>query len=71
MVSTGGDLEEVIFGENGVVDGRAGPLPRILVDCSSIGVEESQAIRARVKELGSRLLAAPVSGRTVRSTATV
>jgi 3-hydroxyisobutyrate dehydrogenase len=62
MVSTGGDLDQVIFGENGVVNGRAGPLPRIVVDCSSIGVEESEEIRARVKKLGSELLAAPVSG---------
>ncbi|HEX9905540.1 MAG TPA: NAD(P)-dependent oxidoreductase [Propylenella sp.] len=62
MVSTGADLESVIFGENGVVNGRAGPLPRILVDCSSIGVDESEAIRGRLKALGTELLSSPVSG---------
>jgi 3-hydroxyisobutyrate dehydrogenase len=62
MVSTGPDLEEILFGDSGVVDGRAGPLPRIVVDCSSIGVEESQAIRSRIEALGSDYLSAPVSG---------
>jgi 3-hydroxyisobutyrate dehydrogenase len=62
MVSTGADLEEVIFGEGGVVNGRTGPLPRILVDCSSIGVDESGALRARLTALGSEFLSAPVSG---------
>jgi 3-hydroxyisobutyrate dehydrogenase len=62
MVSAGPDLEQVIFGDGGVVDGRKGPLPRIIVDCSSIGVEESQAIRVRIEALGSDFLSAPVSG---------
>ena len=62
MVSTGGDLEHVLFGEDSVINGRAGPLPRILVDCSSIGVDTSEAIRARVNVLGADFLAAPVSG---------
>ena len=47
MVSTGKDLEEVCFGENGVASRRQGSVPKILVDCSSISVEESAAIRAR------------------------
>lgn len=62
MVSTGSDLKEIIFGETGIVDGRSGPAPRILVDCSSIGVEDSQSIRGRIQELGSEFLSAPVSG---------
>jgi 3-hydroxyisobutyrate dehydrogenase len=62
MVSTGADLEQVLFGEDSVINGRAGPLPRILVDCSSIGVNTSEAIRARVNALGADFLAAPVSG---------
>ena len=52
MVSTGADLEEVIFGAEGVIDGRAGPLPRIVVDCSSIGVEIVGGIRARITTWG-------------------
>jgi 3-hydroxyisobutyrate dehydrogenase len=62
MVSTGADLHEVLFGANGVVNGRTGPLPRIIVDCSSIAVDESKAIRERIAGAGGRFLAAPVSG---------
>ena len=60
MVSTGGDLDHVCFGPAGVTSG--GKAPAILVDCSSIGVEESQALGNRLAEFGTRLLAAPVSG---------
>lgn len=62
MVSTAPDLEDVIFGKDGVLDGKAGPTPRIFVDCSSIGGEESATIRARLKGRGAEFLAAPVSG---------
>ena len=37
MVSTGQDLEQVCFGEKGVI--RENQSPRILVDCSSIGAD--------------------------------
>src|SRR5262249_13442320 len=60
IVSTGKDLEDVYFGSNGVAAG--GTLPKILVDCSTIAVEESAAIRERLKSLGSDFVAAPVSG---------
>jgi 3-hydroxyisobutyrate dehydrogenase len=62
MVSTGKDLEQVCFGPNGLLAGGSGARPKILVDCSSIDVEESQAIRTRVKQLGCEFLSAPVSG---------
>jgi 3-hydroxyisobutyrate dehydrogenase len=62
MVSTGSDLESVIFGEEGVVNGHRGPLPRIVVDCSSIDVDESADLRSRIKTLGSEFLSSPVSG---------
>src|SRR6266480_639822 len=62
IVSTGKDLEEVYFGKHGVVHGRNGKLPAVFVDCSTIALEESAAIRARLKELGSDFLACPVSG---------
>ena len=60
IVSTGKDLEEVYFGPNGV--GIANKVPPIFVDCSTIAVEESAAIRARLDKLGSAFVAAPVSG---------
>ena len=62
IVSTGKDLEEVLFGANGVVTGRNGKLPSIVVDCSTIGVEESAAIRRRLNEHGVAFVCAPVSG---------
>jgi len=62
MVSTGKDLEQVYFGEHGVVTAASGPRPKILVDCSSIGVEQSEAIRARLKKLGCEFISSPVSG---------
>jgi 3-hydroxyisobutyrate dehydrogenase len=61
MVSTGNDLEQIYFGPNGLVAGD-GPRPKILVDCSSIGVDESEAIAARLKEIGCAFVRAPVSG---------
>jgi 3-hydroxyisobutyrate dehydrogenase len=62
IVSTGKDLEEVLFGANGVATGRGGKLPPIVVDCSTIGVDESAAIRARLAEHGVAFVCAPVSG---------
>ncbi len=62
MVSTGSDLEEVCFGANGVAPHGKGAFPKILVDCSSIGIADSETIRARVMSLGSAMIAAPVSG---------
>ena len=62
IVSTGKDLEEVYFGKDGVVNAKNGKLPKIFVDCSTIAVEESAAIRKRLKERGVDFVAAPVSG---------
>jgi 3-hydroxyisobutyrate dehydrogenase len=62
IVSTGRDVEEVLFGDGGVAPGKPGKLPKIFVDCSTIGVEESAAIRRRLSERGADLVAAPVSG---------
>src|SRR3954471_1022494 len=62
MVSTGKDLEQVYFGDGGLVAGSAGPRPKILVDCSSIGIEQSEAIRGRLQQVGCEFVSAPVSG---------
>jgi 3-hydroxyisobutyrate dehydrogenase len=62
MVSTGDDLDEVIFGSGGVLNGDAGPAPRILVDCTSIGADESATIREKLAARNVTLLASPVSG---------
>ncbi len=60
IVSTGKDLEEVYFGKDGVAS--RGAVPKILVDCSTIAVEESAAIREHLAKLGGAFVASPVSG---------
>ena len=60
IVSTGKDLEEVYFGPAGVASGDR--VPPIVVDCSTIAVEESADIRARLSERGASFVACPVSG---------
>lgn len=60
MVSTGKDVENVWFGENGVLSGDK--TPATFVDCSSIAVEQSEALRERLAERGAKLLSSPVSG---------
>jgi 3-hydroxyisobutyrate dehydrogenase len=59
IVSTGKDLADVYFGEHGAAAGQA---PPVVVDCSTIAVEESAAIRQRLGERGAAFIAAPVSG---------
>jgi 3-hydroxyisobutyrate dehydrogenase len=61
IVSTGKDLDQVYFGKNSIT-GHGGKLPKIFVDCSTISVEESAAVRDRLKQLGCDYVAAPVSG---------
>ena len=61
IVSTGKDLDEVLFGKSGVAGGN-GKLPKIFVDCSTIAVEESKAIREKLKARGADFVAAPISG---------
>lgn len=60
IVSTGTDLEQVYFGKDGVFSGSKNP--PILVDCSTIAVDESVEIRKRLKERGADFICAPVSG---------
>src|ERR1700681_2652594 len=49
-----------LVGREGVAS--QGRMPKVLVDCSTIAVEESAAIRARLGKLGSDFVASPVSG---------
>jgi 3-hydroxyisobutyrate dehydrogenase len=65
MVSTGKDVKEVLFGANGVITAGAtskGKAPKIVVDSTSISLEESAEIRGKLKDKGVKFLAAPVSG---------
>src|SRR3954470_7049244 len=60
MVSTGKDVKEVLFGANGVI--TKGRKPKIVVDSTSISLEESAEIREKLAKEGIKFLAAPVSG---------
>jgi 3-hydroxyisobutyrate dehydrogenase len=62
IVSTGKDLQEVYFGPQGVASGRNGKVAPIMVDCSTIAVEESADTRKRLKQHGADFIACPVSG---------
>jgi 3-hydroxyisobutyrate dehydrogenase len=60
IVSAGKDLKEVLFGPNGAMTG--GRVPPVVVDCSTIAVEDSADVRRALKERGAEFVAAPVSG---------
>ena len=60
MVSTGKDVKEVLFGSSGVTS--QGKAPKIVVDSTSISLEESAEIRGQLASRGVKFLAAPVSG---------
>ena len=52
IVATGADVEEVLYGKNGVCS-QGGKIPPVIVDCSTIAVEESKNIRLKLKDLGA------------------
>jgi 3-hydroxyisobutyrate dehydrogenase len=60
MVSTYDDVNEVITGPAGLLCG--GNNPKMIVECSSISLEGSAALRALLAKRGVEMLAAPVSG---------
>jgi 3-hydroxyisobutyrate dehydrogenase len=60
MVSTYDDVNEVIAGPAGLLSG--GKAPKIVVECSSISLEGSAALRSLLAASGIEMLAAPVSG---------
>jgi 3-hydroxyisobutyrate dehydrogenase len=60
IVSTGKDIDAVLFGQDGLLTGAK--KPKMVVDCSSISVEDSAAIRAKMKDKGVSFIASPVSG---------
>jgi 3-hydroxyisobutyrate dehydrogenase len=61
IVSTGKDVQEVLYGKNGVCS-QGGKVPPIVVDCSTISVDDSAAVRDKLKQLGADFVAAPMSG---------
>src|SRR5258707_1750981 len=62
MVATGDDVREVCFGSAGVfADGR-NRTPKLLVDCSSIGIDDSERLRGDLAARGAEYVVASVSG---------
>jgi 3-hydroxyisobutyrate dehydrogenase len=61
IVATGRDVQDVLYGKTGVAS-QGGKMPPIVVDCSTIAVNESAAIRDKLKQLGADFVASPVSG---------
>src|SRR6202142_2162091 len=61
IVATGADVQEVLYGKNGVCS-QGGKMPPIVVDCWTIAVEESAAIRDKLKQFDAAFVASPVSG---------
>jgi 3-hydroxyisobutyrate dehydrogenase-like beta-hydroxyacid dehydrogenase len=61
MVAGNDDFREVALGAAGVLTGD-GARPSILIDSSTVSEDVSNEIRAHGREVGTALLAAPVSG---------
>jgi 3-hydroxyisobutyrate dehydrogenase len=62
MLNTGKDVAEVCFGAEGMFRDGLKQTPKMLVDCSTIGMDESADVRKGLDKLGVKFLAAPVSG---------
>ena len=60
IVSDTPDVESVILGKNGVIEGIKPD--SVVIDMSTISPEATRRIAARLKEKGSHMLDAPVSG---------
>lgn len=60
IVATGNEVEHVLFGEGGLLS--TSKKPRIIVDSTSCGPQDSAEIRGKLQKLGIDFIAAPVSG---------
>jgi len=62
VVTNGNSLHEVCFGPSGAFADTKTKVPRILVDCSTIGVPESEVLREKLAKRQVAYLTAPLSG---------
>jgi 3-hydroxyisobutyrate dehydrogenase len=60
-VSDSPDFKSVMTGADGLLS-NGGPVPKVVVDTSTVSMEVSREIRTHAADLGTSLLAAPVSG---------
>jgi 3-hydroxyisobutyrate dehydrogenase-like beta-hydroxyacid dehydrogenase len=61
IVSASDDLDQVLFGEGGLLTDPT-RTPRVIVDSSTVSMEASAAARSGAEARGTQFLAAPVSG---------
>jgi len=61
MISATTDLLDVTGGPGGLFTGP-NAVPGLLIDCSTVSMEGSDEVRRRAESVGTRMLAAPVSG---------
>jgi len=61
VLATSKDVLHVATGPNGVLSVK-GKAPRVFVDCTSISAEASAEVRRAADKIGTKYLAAPVSG---------
>src|SRR6201981_2471695 len=62
MLATGDDVKEVCVGPNGVFGKSRAAKSTTLVDCSSIGIDESNELRHELSNRGLQYVVASVSG---------
>jgi len=62
MLATGDVVEELLLGSAGLLSQPGAKKPQVVIDCSSISVENSSSIRERLAAMGVAFIAAPVSG---------
>ena len=66
MITGQKDVEEVLFGKDGVVKGAKRDL--VVIDMSTIGVKSAKNISKKLKKYGIEFIDAPVTGSVVRAT---
>ncbi len=62
MLATGDVVEDLLLGPAGLLSAPGAKKPRVVIDCSSISVDTSASIRARLAAMGVAFIASPVSG---------
>jgi 3-hydroxyisobutyrate dehydrogenase len=60
IVASGNEVNHVLFGDGGLLSTEK--KPKIIVDSTSCGPQDSAEIRGKLKDLGIEFIAAPVSG---------
>ena len=60
-VAASEDFRAVVLGPHGLLS-TTGRCPQVIIDCSTVSADVSAEVRAAAEKLGTKLIAAPVSG---------